>query len=42
MEDSNLVIDYYKHYEEDKRLHKDKSHHIEFLTTLHYLNTFIT
>lgn len=32
---------YYENYDEDKRLIKDKSHSIEFITTTSYLNKYI-
>lgn len=41
MDDLKLVIDYYREYEEDKRLFKDNAHKIEFLTTVRYLDQFI-
>ena len=36
------VLNYYKDYDEDKRLEKTNLHKIEYLTTLHFLDKFIT
>jgi ubiquinone/menaquinone biosynthesis C-methylase UbiE len=37
----NKVQQFYQTYDEDLRLVKDDFHHVEFITTLHYLNEYI-
>lgn len=38
---NTILNDYYNEYVEDERLIKDKMHHIEFITTIHYIDKYL-
>lgn len=37
----NLINSYYKDYEEDGRLDRDKFHYLEFITTTNYIDRYL-
>ena len=42
MENVNEILNnYYSNYDEDARLTKDRSHHIEFITTVNYIDKYL-
>ena len=42
MENVNEILNkYYSEYDEETRLVKDRSHHVEFITTIEYIDRYL-